>query len=84
MKETDTANERKVFCQKLKQELPGFDKPPFPGELGEKIYQGISKQAFSLWIKQQTILINEHQLKMSDAKSRDFLFKEMEKFLFEG
>ena len=84
MKEPTNPNQRTVFCQKLKQELPGLEKPPFPGELGERIYQGISKQAFSLWIKQQTILINEHQLKMSDAKSRDFLFKEMEKFLFEN
>lgn len=53
-----------------------------PGDLGARIQQNISKEAWSLWIKHQTILINENRLKMNEAKSRAFLMDEMEKFLF--
>lgn len=67
---------------KLKEHKEGLENPPFPGELGEKIYQHISKDAWSLWLKQQTILINEHRLKMNDPKAREFLKIEMQKFLF--
>lgn len=71
-----------VFCSKLKKQAPGLSKAPYPGPLGERIYQEISQEAWSLWIQQQTILINEHQLKLNDPKSRSFLAEEMEKFLF--
>lgn len=74
---------RLVNCLKLHKEAEGLSKPPFPGPLGEKIYQHISKEAFQLWLKQQTILINEHRLKMNDPKAREFLKEAMEKFFFE-
>ncbi len=73
-----------IFCSKLNQEAEALEKPPIPGALGEKIYQHISKKAWSQWMNQQTMLINEYRLNLMDAKSREFLRTEMEKFLFEG
>jgi Fe-S cluster biosynthesis and repair protein YggX len=73
---------RMIFCQKLKKEAEGFDAPPYPGALGQRIYEHISKEAWSLWIGQQTMLINEYRLSLIEKKSRQFLEQEMEKFLF--
>ena len=73
---------RVIHCAKLKKEAEGFDKPPMPGELGQRIYQEISKEAWQLWLNHQTMLINEHRLSMIDPKARAFLFQEMEKFFF--
>lgn len=73
-----------VYCLKLKKESLGLDRPPIPGELGERIFENISKEAWQLWMKEQTILINERHLKMSELKSRQFIMAAMEKFLFEN
>jgi Fe-S cluster biosynthesis and repair protein YggX len=73
---------REIYCIYLKKNAPGMERAPYPGELGEKIYASISKEAWQLWIKQQTILINENKFSMADAKSREFLRVEMEKFFF--
>ncbi len=72
---------RLVFCKKLQKEAEGLDKPPCAGILGESIYQHISKEAWQLWLKQQTILINENRLKMIDPEARQFLRTQMEVFL---
>lgn len=71
-----------VHCQKLGKDLPGLDQAPYPGELGQKIYENISKQAWELWINQQTMLINEYRLQLIDKEARQFLEKEMQRFLF--
>lgn len=73
---------RMVHCKKLNQELPGLPQPPYPGELGQKIFDNISQQAWQEWLNQQTILINEYRLSMIDPKAQSFLREEMEKFLF--
>lgn len=73
---------RMIFCQKLKQEAEGLDRPVYPGEFGQKIYEHISKIAWQQWIEHQTMLINEYKLNMMDKKARDFIKIEMEKFLF--
>lgn len=73
---------RIVFCQKLGKDEVGLDTPPFPNELGHRIYENISKAAWKLWIEHQTRLINEYRLNLMETKSRDFLKQEMEKFLF--
>lgn len=73
---------RMVHCKKLNQELPGLPQPPYPGELGRKIYENISQQAWQQWLSQQTMLINEYRLSMIDPKAQTFLREEMEKFLF--
>jgi Fe-S cluster biosynthesis and repair protein YggX len=73
---------RMIFCQKLRQESEGLATAPYPGELGQKIYENISKTAWQLWIEHQTRLINEYRLNLMETKSRQFLTSEMEKFLF--
>lgn len=73
---------RLVNCVKLGVEAEGFERPPYPGEIGKRIYQCISKQAWQQWIGHQTMLINEYRLSTVDPKSREFLVQEMEKFLF--
>ncbi len=73
---------RMVQCAYLKQEAPGLDRPPYPGELGKRIYEQISKEAWSRWLNHQTMLINEYRLTPIEPKARKFLEGEMEKFLF--
>ena len=73
---------RTVFCAKLNQEAEGLTAAPFPGSLGEKIYNQISKEAWTMWLSHQTMLINEYRLSLIDNKSRQFLREEMEKYFF--
>lgn len=75
---------RMIDCEKLGIKAPGLLSPPFSTELGNRIYEHISQQAWDLWINHQTMLINEYKLSLIDKTSRDFLMKEMEKFLFGG
>lgn len=73
-----------IFCQKLQKEAEPMAFAPVPGELGQKIFESISNEAWQTWIKHQTMLINEKHLSLADAKSRAYLKEEMEKFLFGG
>lgn len=72
-----------VDCVKMGEKLEGLDFAPFPGELGEKIFESVSKEAWKQWLNQQTILINEYRLSSLDPKARTFLQEEMQKFLFD-
>ena len=73
---------RMVNCVKLGKEAEGLDRPPYPGALGKRIYDSVSKEAWQAWLGQQTILINEYRLSVIDPKARSFLEVEMEKFFF--
>lgn len=73
---------RMVHCVKLGKDAEGLERAPYPGELGKKIFDSISKEAWQLWLRHQTILINENRLSPIDPAHRAFLEKEMEKFLF--
>jgi Fe-S cluster biosynthesis and repair protein YggX len=73
---------RTVQCAKLKKELEAVVRPPYPGEIGIRVYQEISAEAWQMWVSHQTMLINEYRLNPVDAKARKFLEEEMEKFLF--
>lgn len=73
---------RMVNCVKLGKQAEGLERPPYPGELGQRIFDNVSKQAWDEWVKQQTILINEYRLSAIDPKAQEFLRKEMKKFLF--
>jgi Fe-S cluster biosynthesis and repair protein YggX len=73
---------RKVQCVLLKKEADGLDYLPYPGELGQRIYANISKEAWAQWVAHQTMLINENRLTPIEPKARAFLVAEMEKFLF--
>jgi len=77
-------NLRIVFCQRLKKEAPGLTRVPYPGPLGQRIFDNISQAAWQEWLKHQTLLINENRLNVLDPKARTFLETEMQKFLFEG
>ena len=74
---------RTIFCKKLKMNAEGLSSQPFPGPLGEKIYNDISDKAWQLWTKHQTMLINEYRLNLMDPKAREFLKQEMQKFFYE-
>ena len=76
--------ERLVNCKLLNQELPGLLFQTYPGELGKKVFDNISQQAWQKWMSHQTMLINEHRLSPLEPKHREFLEGEMEKFLFGG
>ena len=74
---------RTVNCVKLKKEADGLDRVPYPGELGQKIFDNVSKEAWQQWLGHQTMLINEYRLSPMDPKARTFLEEQMEKFFFE-
>lgn len=75
---------RTVKCVLLGKELEGLECPPYPGELGQRIFENVSKQAWQQWLQHQTMLINEYRLSAIDPKARKFLAEEMEKFFFGG
>ena len=75
---------RTIFCTFLQREAAGLDRVPYPGELGQRIYASISKEAWQQWLRHQTMLMNEYRLTPIDPKARKFLVEEMEKFLFKG
>ena len=75
---------RMVQCVLLGREAPGLDRQPYPGELGKRIYENVSKEAWARWVQHQTTLINEYRLTPIDPKARKFLESEMEKFFFGG
>jgi len=74
---------RTVHCVKLKREAEGLDYPPYPGELGKRIWAEISKDVWQEWTQIQTRLVNENRLNLADARARKYLTQQMEKFLFE-
>ncbi|HEY4144125.1 oxidative damage protection protein [Pinirhizobacter sp.] len=75
---------RTVHCIKLDKDADGLDFAPWPGELGQRIYSQVSKEAWGQWLAHQTMLINEMRLSPLDPKTRSFLAAEMEKYFFGG
>ena len=73
---------RTVFCVKLQREAEGLDFPPYPGELGKRLWESASKEAWQMWLKHQTMLVNENRLNLADARARKYLATQMEKFFF--
>jgi Fe-S cluster biosynthesis and repair protein YggX len=71
-----------VHCIKLGKEAEGLERPTYPGELGKRIFESVSKEAWQQWMKQQTMLINEYRLSPMDPKARKFLEEQMEKYFF--
>lgn len=72
---------RIVHCRKYDEKLPGLERAPFPGALGEDIYVNISQRAWDEWQRLQTMLINENHLSLQDAAARHYLLEQMKKFL---
>ena len=73
---------RKVQCVKLGREADGLDYPTYPGELGKRVWENVSKEAWQMWLGHQTMLMNENRLNPLDPKARKFLEAEMEKYFF--
>ena len=75
---------RMVNCVKLGREAEGLDFPPYPGELGKRVWENVSKEGWQLWLQHQTRIINEYRLSGNDERSRSMLKEEMERFFFGG
>lgn len=73
---------RMVNCVKLGHEAEGLVRVPYPGELGKRVFENVSKQAWADWLKHQTMLINENRLSPMDPKARKFLEEQMEQYFF--
>ncbi|HMB71206.1 MAG TPA: oxidative damage protection protein [bacterium] len=73
---------RTVTCVVLKKEAEGMDYPPVPGELGQKIYDSVSKEAWEQWTALQTMLINEYRLNLADERAQKLLMEKMEEFFY--
>ena len=73
---------RTIHCIKLNKEAEGLDFPPYPGELGKKIYESVSKEAWAAWLKHQTMLVNENRLNLADQRARQYLARQMERYFF--
>jgi Fe-S cluster biosynthesis and repair protein YggX len=73
---------RTVQCIKLGKQAEGLDFPPYPGELGKRIYENVSKEAWAQWLKQQTMLVNENRLNLADQRARQYLARQMENHFF--
>ncbi len=73
---------RTIQCAYLKREAEGLDFPVYPGELGKRIYESISKEAWQAWLRHQTMLVNENRLNLADQRARQYLSRQMEQFFF--
>ncbi len=73
---------RTVQCIKLGREAEGLDFPPYPGELGRRLWEQVSKQAWQDWLRHQTMLINENRLSLADPAARKYLAQQMEQHFF--
>ena len=75
---------RTIYCTYSKQEAEGLDRVPYPGPLGQRIYENIGKDAWAQWLRHQTMLVNENRLNLADARARKYLLQQMEKHFFGG
>ena len=75
---------RMVHCVKLGHEAEGLDFPPYPGELGKRLFDQVSKEAWRQWLEHQKMLVNENRLNLADRKAREYLAQQMEKYFFGG
>lgn len=73
---------RMVQCVKLGREAEGLERQPYPGALGQRIFEQVSKEAWQAWIRHQTMLVNENRLSLADAHARKYLAKQMENYFF--
>ncbi len=75
---------RTVHCIKLGREAEGLDTPPYPGPLGQRIFESVSREAWKAWLEHQKMLVNENRLSLADPKARKYLAEQMEKHFFGG
>jgi len=73
---------RMVTCVKFQKELPGLDVPPWPGELGQRLYESVSAQAWKLWEERQKMLLNEYRLMPWQKEAQELIARQLEDFFF--
>ena len=73
---------RKVFCVKFQREMPGLDEAPFDNEMGQKIYENVSKEAWKMWLEQMKMIMNEYRLNLGTSEAQEFLLKQMDQYFF--
>jgi len=78
----ETTGGRKVFCVKFQKELPALDAPPWPGEVGQRIFENVSAQAWKLWEERQKMILNEYRLMPWQKEAQELIRKQMEDFFF--
>jgi Fe-S cluster biosynthesis and repair protein YggX len=71
-----------LYCIKLNKDLEGLERAPYPGELGKRILENVSKEAWQMWLDYQTMLINENNLNLFEASSQNYLKEQMKKYFF--
>jgi Fe-S cluster biosynthesis and repair protein YggX len=78
----EVQNVRMVKCVKLGRELPGLDRPPWKGELGKRVYEHVSKDAWKMWVDHSKMLLNEFRLNPLDPNSQKIMEDQMEQYFF--
>jgi Fe-S cluster biosynthesis and repair protein YggX len=73
---------RTVFCVKFQREMPGLDEAPFDNEMGQRVYENVSKQAWKMWLEQMKMIMNEYRLNLGTAEAQEFLLKQMDQYFF--
>ena len=73
---------RTVFCKKLQRDLPGLETSPWPGELGQRIYDNISADAWKMWEERMKMILNEYRLLPWQKEAQDLMARQMEEFFF--
>lgn len=79
---TSDSGGRTVFCNKFQKQMPGLDAPPWPGELGQRIFESISAEAWKLWEERMKMILNEYRLMPWQKEAQDLVKKQMEDFFF--
>ncbi len=80
--EASKPGQRMVYCVKLQRELPGLDQPPWPGELGQRVYDHVSAQAWRMWEDRMRMILNEYRLMPWQKEAQDLMARLMEEFFF--
>jgi Fe-S cluster biosynthesis and repair protein YggX len=77
-----TGTGRTVFCVKFQREMPGLDEAPLDNELGQRIFENVSKEAWKMWLEQMKMIMNEYRLNLGQKEAQEFLLKQMEDYFF--
>ena len=73
---------RKVFCVKFQREMPGLDEAPFDNEMGQRIFENVSMEAWKMWLEQMKMIMNEYRLNLGNPEAQEFLLKQMDQYFF--
>ncbi len=78
----DIAGQRTVFCVKFQKEMPGLSEPPFDNEIGQKIFENVSKDAWKMWVEHMKMLMNEYRLNLGNPEAQQFLLQQLDNYFW--